>query len=127
MTVSPISDAEAHVMDVLWRQRSAGPLSADEIAQALSPQREWKPSTVKTLLSRLLAKGAITAQADGRRYLYSPVLQREDWVRQESRGLLDRCFGGQLAPLVSHFAAQRKLKRADINALKRLLDEHGRA
>ena len=49
MTVSPISDAEAHVMDVLWRQRSAGPLSADEIAQALSPQREWKPSTVKTM------------------------------------------------------------------------------
>ncbi|MET0519794.1 MAG: BlaI/MecI/CopY family transcriptional regulator, partial [Burkholderiaceae bacterium] len=61
------------------------------------------------------------AEKDGRRYLYSPVLQREDWVGQQGIGLLDRLFGGSLAPLVAQFSSQRKLSAEDLAALKRLI------
>ena len=115
-----ISDAEAVVMDVLWKR---SPLSAEEVVASLSSRQDWQEATVKTLLNRLLKKGAIDAEKDGRRYLYAPVLQREAWVQGESESLLDRVFGGRVAPLVAHFSEHRKLSRKDIAELRKLLEE----
>lgn len=115
----PISEAESMVMDVLW-QRS--PLSAEEVVAALAPHQDWQEATIKTLLNRLLNKGAIEASKDGRRYLYSPVLRREAWLLEESESLLSRLFDGRVAPLVAHFSQHRKLRADDIAELRRLLE-----
>ena len=116
----PISDAESEVMQVLWRK---APQSADEVIEALAARQDWQDATVKTLLNRLLNKGAIRAEKDGRRYLYSPMVKREDWVLAESRGLLERLFDGRVAPLVAHFSAHRKLSKKDVAELRKLLEE----
>ena len=115
-----ISEAESVVMDVLWRTH---PLGAEEVVAALADSRHWQEATIKTLLNRLLNKGAIAAEKDGRRYLYSPVLRREAWVQQQSEGLLARLFGGRVAPLVAHFSERGQLGAADIAELKRLVAE----
>ena len=115
-----ISEAESVVMDVLWKRQ---PLSAEEVVASLSGQQDWQEATVKTLLNRLLNKGAISAEKDGRRYLYAPVLQRDAWVQGESESLLERMFGGRVAPLVAHFSEQRKLSGKDIADLRKLLEE----
>lgn len=115
-----VTEAESVVMDVLWTRH---PLSADEVVAALAGREDWQEPTIKTLLNRLLNKGAIRAEKQGRRYLYSPVLQREAWVLGESQGLLERLFDGRVAPLVAHFSAQRKLSRDDVAELRRLLEE----
>ena len=115
-----ISEAESAVMDVLWRSH---PLSAEDVVAALADSRQWQEATIKTLLNRLLNKGAVEAQKDGRRYLYSPLLKREEWMLDESQGLLERLFGGRVAPLVAHFSQHRKLSRKDIAELRRLLEE----
>jgi predicted transcriptional regulator len=115
-----ISEAEAVVMDVLWQRH---PASADEVVAALAGRAEWAEPTVKTLLNRLLNKGAIRAEKEGRRYLYSPVLAREAWLAEQSASVVDRLFGGRVAPLVAHFSEQRKLSPADIAELKRLIAE----
>ena len=115
-----ISDAEAVVMEVLWGRH---PASAEDVVAALAGRAEWAEPTVKTLLNRLLNKGAISAEKDGRRYLYSPVLRREAWVQQQSEGLLARLFGGRVAPLVAHFSERGQLTPADIAELKRLVSE----
>ncbi len=114
----PITDAEATVMDVLWR---SSPRSAEDVVAAVAPATGWAEPTIKTLLNRLLNKGAISAERDGRRYLYSPVLAREAWVQQQSEGLLERLFGGRVAPLVAHFSQRGKLSEEDIVELKRLV------
>ena len=115
-----VTDAESIVMDVLWARH---PLGADEVVAALADREQWQEPTIKTLLNRLLRKGAIRAEKDGRRYLYAPVLKREDWVLGESQGLLERLFDGRVAPLVAHFSAQRKLSPEDVAELRRLLEE----
>ena len=115
-----ISEAESIVMDVLWREH---PRSADDVVAALADARHWQEATIKTLLNRLLNKGAIAAEKDGRRYLYTPVLKREDWLIDESESLLDRLFGGRVAPLVAHFSEHRKLSRTDVAELRKLLEE----
>ena len=90
---------------------------------AREDEHDWQEATIKTLLNRLLKKGAVEASKDGRRYLYSPVLKREDWVHGQSRSLLDRLFDGRVAPLVAHFSEKGKLSRKDIAELKRLIGE----
>ncbi|MCD7097596.1 BlaI/MecI/CopY family transcriptional regulator [Stenotrophomonas sp. MMGLT7] len=114
-----VSDAEAQVMEVLWQGHPRG---ADEVIAALAGTG-WAEPTVKTLLNRLLNKGAIAARKDGRRYLYTPLLDRERWVQQQSEGLLRRLFGGRVAPLVAHFSEHGKLSAADVAELKRLVSE----
>jgi predicted transcriptional regulator len=115
-----ISEAESVVMEVLWRTQ---PLAAEDVVAALGDAQQWQEATIKTLLNRLLNKGAIAATKDGRRYLYSPVLQREDWVLGESQGLLKRLFDGRVAPLVAHFSEHRKLSKTDIADLRKLIEE----
>lgn len=122
MMKSPIkiSGAESLVMEALWRK---SPLTAEDVAAAVGPDQNWTDTTVKTLLNRLLTKKAVEAARDGRRYLYSPLIDRADYVQDESQNLLDRLFDGKLAPLVSHFAETKQLSAADIADLKRLIAE----
>ena len=115
-----ISESEAVVMDVLWEEH---PLAAEDVVGRLSARSDWAEPTIKTLLNRLLKKGAVHAERDGRRYLYSPVLSREAWVAQQSEGVVDRLFGGRVAPLVAHFSERGKLSQADIDELRRLIEE----
>jgi BlaI family transcriptional regulator, penicillinase repressor len=115
-----ISDAEHAVMEVLWAD---APLTANNVAERLEGQQDWTLATVKTLLSRLLSKGALAAEAQGRRFLYRPVIERTDYVSGESRRLVDRLFGGKLSPLVAQMAAQEALTSDDIAEIEALLRE----
>jgi predicted transcriptional regulator len=114
-----ISGAESLVMEALWRK---SPLAAEEIAAEVAAPQGWTEATVKTLINRLLKKHAVAATRDGRRYLYSPLIARADYVGAESQGLLDRLFDGRLAPLVSHFSETGALTSEDIAALKKLIE-----
>jgi predicted transcriptional regulator len=113
-----ISSAEHEVMEVLWRE---SPLTAIEVAERVPAERRWSIRTVKTLLSRLLAKGVLAHEEEGRRYLYRPAVPREDYVAQESRRLLDRLFGGRVTPLVAHLAERKDLSARDIAEIEALL------
>ena len=113
-----ISEAEHAVMEVLWDE---APLTAQDVAERVDPTRGWSGTTVKTLLARLLGKGAVAFEADGRRYLYRPAIERGDYVSGESRRLIDRLFGGKLTPLVAHLAERDELTPADIAEIEALL------
>ncbi|WBH15420.1 BlaI/MecI/CopY family transcriptional regulator [Sphingomonas radiodurans] len=113
-----ISDAEHAVMEVLWDE---SPLTAQDVAERVDPERGWSANTVKTLLGRLLAKNAISHVEDGRRYLYRPAVERGDYVTGESRRLIDRLFGGKLMPLVAHLAERDELSAQDIAEIEKLL------
>jgi len=118
-SVAAVSAAESRVLEVLWRD---GPSTSDKVIAALA-EEGWQVSTIKTLLARLVRKRAIRARKEGRRYLYSAVLTREQWITTESEGLLGRLFGGRVAPLVQHFSQHRRLSKSDIAELKRLIEE----
>lgn len=114
-----ITEAESQVMQVLWQQ---SPRSAEDVVAALAGTG-WAEATIKTLLNRLLNKGAITADKNGRRYLYAPAIARDAWMLEESSSLLARLFDGRVAPLVAHFSQHRKLSAADVAQLRQLLEE----
>jgi len=113
-----ISGAEHEVMEVLWRD---SPLTAAEVHERVPAERAWSIRTVKTLLSRLLAKGILTHEEEKRRYLYRPAVARDDYVAGESRRLLDRLFDGRVTPLVAHLAERDDLSARDIAEIEALL------
>lgn len=118
-TTPAISEAESRVMDQLWRH---APQGSEDLATALQDETGWHENTVRTLLKRLGDKGAVRAERDGRRYLYSPLLARDQWQASESRSLLDRVFGGRVAPLLAHFSRTEKLSANDVAELRKLID-----
>ena len=115
-----ITEAESVVMEVLWTR---SPMPTEDVITALEGEQHWQEATIKTLLNRLLKKKAIKATKDGRRFLYSPVITRDDWVLSESKGMLDRLFAGRVAPLAAHFSRHGKLSKRDIADLKKLIAE----
>lgn len=121
-----ITEAESQVMEAVW---SKHPLTADELIPATAKANGWGPGTVRTLMTRLLRKGALAGTRRNGSYFYEPLISRADYVHGESQTLLDRLFKGQVAPLVAHFAEHRALTPADtkklIKLLKELEDEDG--
>lgn len=115
-----ISDSESRVLDVLWR--ADGPVAAEDVVAALEGGSEWSPGTIRTFLARLVKKKAVAVRQDGRRYLYRPLIRREDYVHAESRSLIDRLFGGRVAPFVTQFSERQDLSREEIEELKRLIE-----
>jgi predicted transcriptional regulator len=115
-----ISDAESQVLEALWR--AGRPVSGDEVVALLDNARDWSAGTIRTFLTRLVKKKAVAAKLDGRRYLYRPLIKREDYVHAESRDLIDRLFGGRIAPFVTQFSERQDLSRDEIEELKRLIE-----
>ena len=115
-----ISDAEYSVMEALWAR---SPQTAAEVCEVVCEQRCWSMPTVKTLLARLVTKGVLATQPDGRRFLYTPLVARDRYVGSESRRLVDRLFGGRAAPLFAHLAENEALTSEDIAEIERLLQE----
>jgi BlaI family penicillinase repressor len=115
-----ISAAESQVMEALWRK---APLTPEGIIAATAKANDWGPGTVRTLITRLLRKGALAGSRQDGGYFYKPLISRADYVRSESQMLLDRLFAGQVAPAVAHFVTQQKLTTTDIRKLRKLIAE----
>ena len=117
--MAKISAAESQVMETVW---SKGPLAADEIVAEVGEPQGWGEATVKTLNNRLLKKQALISERTDGRTRYRALVSRADYVQGESQGLLDRLFGGELAPLVAHYAKHRNLSPGEVARLKRLIE-----
>ncbi len=115
-----ISDAEWQVMQVLWDQ---APLNAAEVVERLADQQDWSPRTIKTMLSRLVHKGALAYTQEGNRYLYRPAVTRSACIRDASRSFLGRVFSGDTQLLLAHLVESGRLSREDIETLKKTLED----
>lgn len=117
--VPSLAPAEWEVMKTLWDQ---GPMAARDVFAALPPSNDWAYKTVKTLLSRLVAKGAVDYDQVGNSYLYRPVAVREEVTLEELRGVVERIMGEAVSPVLAHFIEQADLSSDEIDQLKKQLD-----
>ncbi|WP_397404470.1 BlaI/MecI/CopY family transcriptional regulator [Phenylobacterium sp.] len=120
MADARISAAESQVMGVAWAADGAG---VEEILAAVGPVNGWSESTVRTLIHRLIRKGALASERRRGRTVYAPRLSREAWLTSEGQGMLDRLFDGRLTGLVAHLTRERAVAPEDLARLKRLVAE----
>lgn len=121
MPAPDISDSEWTLMEALWE---SSPQTASEVTKTLRPTTNWAENTVRTLLTRLVDKGALktSENASGTR-TYLPAVKREACVRAEGESFMQRLFGGAAKPLLVHFAQNSKLTADEVNELKKILDQ----
>jgi BlaI family penicillinase repressor len=117
-----IADSEWEVMKVFWTK---SPRTAREIIDALASVKDWKPKTVKTLLNRLVTKGALSYIKDGKNYIYSNAVARKDCIKSETRSFLDRVCDGSPTPMIAAFIEDEKLSPEEIRELRTILDRKG--
>jgi len=113
-----ISDSEWDVMEPIW---AVGACTAADVIRHLRATHDWNHSTIRTLLARLVEKGALAYNVDGSRYIYRAAVSRRRCVRQEGRSFLEKAFGGDVTALVAHFVAEASLDRDQIEQLRQLL------
>ena len=116
-----ISESEWSVMEALWE---SSPLTASELTKTLRPTMNWAENTVRTLLTRLIDKGAVkTGENSSGTRTYLPAVQREVCVHAEGESFMQRIFAGAAKPLLVHFAQNSKLTAEEVRELKKILDQ----
>ncbi len=119
-SIFKITEAEWEVMSVVWER---SPVAASTVVEELEKKRQWSLATVRTLLRRLVNKGALNQEEDGKRYLYTPRVSMEQCVRRESESFLDRVLGRAPSTALIHLVENANLSKQDIKELRRILRE----
>ncbi|WP_332659454.1 BlaI/MecI/CopY family transcriptional regulator [Brevundimonas sp.] len=101
MTRIAVTEAESVVLGALWRR---GPLSFASLIEEVKAAHPWGDATIKTLLHRLMQKGAVRSQKEDGRQRYHAVIDRQAYVEAEVQDLLDRLFDGRPDRLVALLA-----------------------
>ncbi len=115
-----IADSEWRVMQVLWEH---GSQTANEVVKALSSEVNWKPRTIKTLISRLVKKGAVKVIEEGYRYQYSAAVDESDCIRSETKSFVRRVYQGTRTPALAAFLEDADLSTQEIDELQEILDK----
>ncbi len=115
-----IAAAEWEVMKIIWKRKSC---SAHQVVADIATSTGWSAATIKTLLNRLLRKGAIAFTKTGKSYLYTAVWTEEKCRKTEAESFLDRVFDGAVTPMLAHFVRSRRLTAKELGELERLLKE----
>jgi BlaI family penicillinase repressor len=123
MSLPRISETEWEIMRIVWARQPI--TAADIIADLQKEDPTWHPVTAKTLLNRLVKKGALEFSQQGRAYLYSATVTERECVTSVSRSFLDRVFGGSVATMLAHFVDNRKLSPKQVRELRQVLEEEG--
>lgn len=115
-----ISDAEYQVMKIVWKH---APISTNDVVARLEKTTSWKPKTIQTLLARLVKKGALHYEKEGRVFIYTPLVQEPEVVDSESDTFLKRFYDGALNSMIVNYLERDKLSEDDISQLKQILEQ----
>lgn len=117
-----ISEAEFEVMKVIWKY---APISTNEVTEKLTQTTDWSPKTIQTMLKRLVNKKALTYEKQSRVFVYTPLIQQDEYIRQKSNSFLDCFYDGNIVSMLSSYLKDEKLSDSEIDSLRGLLsDDH---
>ena len=95
-----ISEAEFEVMKIVWR---SAPINTNELTERLLKTTTWSAKTIQTLIKRLVTKGALTYEKQGRIFVYTPLVEENEYINQQSNSFLDRFYDGDISAMLSTY------------------------
>lgn len=118
-----ISEAEFEVMEVVWKY---APINTNEVTERLTKTTNWSPKTIQTLLKRLVTKKALTYEKQSRVFVYTPLVEKSDYLNQESNSFLKKYYNGDFSAFVSAYLENERLSESEIDTLRSLLSQKGK-
>lgn len=117
-----ISEAEFEVMKIVWKY---APVNTNEITEHLTRTTSWSPKTIQTLIKRLVNKGALSYEKQSRVFVYTPLVDMNEYIGQESSSFLNRFYDGNISKMLSAYIESDKLSKNEIDTLRSLLNNKG--
>ena len=121
MSLPQISETEFEVMKIVWKY---APINTNEITEKLTLTTSWSPKTIQTLIKRLVSKKALSYEKQSRAFVYTPLVQEDEYIRQESNSFLKRYYNGNLSSMLASYLEDDKLSSTEIDNLRHLLSKH---
>lgn len=119
--MNKISDSELEVMKILWER---GECTSPEIIDALSKQINWGKTTIKTLISRLVSKGAIEQiKRDGELYIYKVAISEKDYKKSENENFVTKLYKGSVNNMLLNFVEQKQISKQDLEKLLEIINK----
>ncbi|MEM1221290.1 MAG: BlaI/MecI/CopY family transcriptional regulator [Verrucomicrobiota bacterium] len=115
-----ISESEWKIMEVIW---SKNPVPVSDIIQAVQPEHGWKEQTIRTMLTRLVRKGALVCDEGCRPIQYTPAVDRQSLVKNASHRFFDRVFAGASAPVILQLVKESKFSEQEMEELRSILED----
>ena len=113
-----ISEAEYEVMKIIWKYAS---INTNEITEKLTQTTSWSPKTIQTMIKRLTMKGALSYEKQGRIFVYSPLIEENEYIVQESSSFLKRYYNGDITAMLSSYMENDRLSDKEIDTLRSIL------
>ena len=114
-----ISDAEYHVIKTLWGK---SPLTSNEIIEMLKPVTGWSPTTIYTLITRLVNKKAIRFDDNSSPRMYYPIITQKNYRQKENESFIKKVYDGSLNLMLKNIVEEQDLSDKEIEDLKNILD-----
>lgn len=118
--MNTITESEEIILNLLWQKEMQ---SIMQMVKALENQKNWSKQTIISFLRRMEKKGTVSYFVQGRTKYYYAVIKREEVIRKETKGLMDRFFGGKMGAMVSYMVRESEISQDDIQELRNLLQE----
>ncbi len=115
-----ISEAEFEVMKIVWEN---APVSTNDITDRLVQTTDWSPKTIQTLIRRLVSKGALTYEKNGRVFVYMPKVNEDEYLMQKSSSFISRYFGGDFSAMFSSYLGNDELTDEELKNLKGIIED----
>lgn len=120
LETTKISDSEWTIMQVLW---SKGPASSQEIVALIQQKKTWAPTTIKTLISRLIQKGFIHSEKQGKKPIYHPTVSEKASMISASENLFMHICSKKIGITISQLIQQATLSHEDVALLEQVITE----
>lgn len=115
-----ISEAEFEVMKIVWKY---APINTNEITERLTKTTSWSPKTIQTLIKRLVTKGALTYEKQSRVFVYTPLVNENEYLDWQSSSFLKRFYDGDITAMLSAYIENDRLSETEIDTLRALLSQ----
>ena len=118
-----ISEAEFEVMKIVWK---SAPINTNEITERLWKTTSWSVKTIQTLIKRLVTRGALTYEKQGRVFVYTPLVEENEYISQQSNSFIKRFYDGDISAMLSSYLENNQLSETELNHLRSLLSKKSR-
>lgn len=119
--IKRLPDAEFEIMKIIWKNEPL--ISTNQIIAGLGKDNHWKPQTVLTLLVRLIDRGFLKSQKDGKERTYASLITEQEYLQFETENFIGKYYQNSLTNLVNTLCQGNTLSKNDIQDLKKLLEE----
>ena len=119
--IKRLLDAELKIMMIIWEAK--GSVTSAYIMEKLKGEETWGQTTVLNFLSRLVDRGFLKHEKEGKSNLYTPIIEEEVYLESESKSFLERLHGNSIRSLISALYKGHALKKEDLEELQAFIEE----